>query len=294
MNHQYHRDALFLMQGLCTHVSCQTAAANGAAGVSNYTEQRSTIQRVFDMTNGVNYNLQSIVLRLTVIDSLYSTNAKYSYYAIDRLAETIANLGTERGASDYFYHIACGGADCKNIFKGKYGIRKNLKEGSRQISLISKYAYYALLQDVAAYPLGFPIFDSLVKDVYPRVCELLCIKPRKEFFNKIESYVAALSDIRKVFYGTSSTLFCGLQQFDALDIYLWRMGKLKKGNYSLLLGQEDYTAFIQNLHIAQQESSNFDDLVWQNIKNMPTATAVACIKHDTIVGQMIDHWKTWF
>lgn len=294
MNPQYQHDALSLMQSLCTHVGSNLATPSIGVGISDYIAQRSAIQHVFDETNGLNYNQQSILLRLIVIDSLYSTNARYSYYAIDRLAGAIAALGTEKNVADYFYSIACGGADYKNVFSAKYGVRKNLNDGNRQTSLLSKYAYYALLQDVVSYPLGFPIYDKLVIDMYPKVCAHLCIAIQTGFSKDIASYVTALSAVRNAFFGSAHSLFCGMQQFDALDIYLWRMGKLCNGNYSLLFDQTDYTIFIQNIKMKGLPTKNFDAMVCQKCRTMSTASIVSGIKHATLIGRMIDHWKRWF
>lgn len=294
MNHQYRQDALNLMQRLCAYVSSLQAASSGIAQTTDYTVQRSTIEQVFRMTSGANYNQQSIVQRLIVVDSLYATNAKYSYYALDRMAEAISQLGTEQAAEEYFYAIACGGKDSKKLFCARYGIRKNLKEGSRQLSLMSKYAYYTLLQNKVVYPYGFPIYDSLAVEMYPAVCKHLCLPVQKISDASIEPYVAALTQVRKAFFGVAPTLVGGLQQFDILDTYLWRMGKLGKGNYSQILGQQDYTTLTQNLGLKEEASEGFNDKVLLRSRTQSTSSVVAGITCATSMGQMIDHWKQYF
>ncbi len=216
-----------------------------------YSLHRSIITSLF--ANGDPYNEATIQKRLVVIDSLYSTNASYSYFSFEEMAERIYDLGgNESDARDYFYAIVLGGKDEDGLFKEPYGIQKNLKEGSRQVSLLSKYAYYALMSDKIKYPLGFPIYDKLAREMYPHVMRKL--HPRKKFKilpsnMDIKRYVAALNKLRLSLFGKGNTsLFINeMQQYDILDAYLWRMGKINNGNLSLLLSREDYVKFIKNL-----------------------------------------------
>ena len=211
---------------------------------ATYKDQKVLISALFDSSRG--YNLGIIMLRLVVIDSLYSTNASYSYFSFEEMAEKIYNLGSEEDAQRYFYQIAKGDEDKYNLFKEAYGIQKNLSEGSKQMSLLSKYAYYALYNQ-KQYPLGFPIYDSLALDAYPTVCKMLGIEQHTEIANDICNYVAALDNVRTILFGNDDLFQGQYQQFDILDAYLWRMGKFSGGNLSLLLGREDYVTFIKNL-----------------------------------------------
>ena len=144
----------------------------------SYTQQRAMINQIFAMTSGTSYNVPSIMLRLTVIDSLYSTNAQYSYFSIEDMANKISGLGDEKAAAEYFYSLVMGEGDEKHLFSSRYGIRKNCEDGSQQISLMSKYAYYVLIQNPAKYPLGFPIYDSLAIEMYPLVCSKVEVPAR--------------------------------------------------------------------------------------------------------------------
>ena len=211
---------------------------------ATYKDQKVLISALFDSSRG--YNSGIIMLRLVVIDSLYSTNASYSYFSFEEMAEKIYNLGSEEDAQRYFYQIAKGDEDKYNLFKEAYGIQKNLSEGSKQMSLLSKYAYYALYNQ-KQYPLGFPIYDSLALDAYPTVCKMLGIEQHTEIANDICNYVAALDNVRTILFGNDDLFQGQYQQFDILDAYLWRMGKFSGGNLSLLLGREDYVTFIKKL-----------------------------------------------
>jgi len=218
----------------------------------SYVQQRALINQIFATTSEDNYNTQSIMLRLIVIDSLYSTNAAYSYFSFEEMANAIKGLGNEENAAKYFDSIAKGGNDDKCLFSTKYGIRKNLKDGSKQMSLMSKYAYYVLLQNPSDYPLGFPIYDSLAIKMYPKVCKNVGINEPQKITEStsIKKYIELLNTLRKKIF-SNTDLFNEYQQYDLLDAYLWRMGKLDEGNYSLLFNKDDYKKFITNIGLCQ-------------------------------------------
>ncbi|MCR5066321.1 MAG: hypothetical protein K6A67_11235 [Bacteroidales bacterium] len=225
---------------------------------ATYMDQRILINQVF---KGGTYSIGQVILRLTVIDSLYSTNAAYSYFSFEEMAEKICAIGNEQAAQDYFYSVATTGEDPRKLFREPYGIRKNLADGSMQMSLLSKYAYYSLLQDTKHYPLGFPIYDRLAKEAYPTVCKMLGLKKAHSLpaldTPEIGDYIECIGQLRKALFGDSKELFYGYQQYDILDAYLWRMGKFEDGNLSLLLGRTDYIQFVKNLGL--EAKANEDD-----------------------------------
>ena len=227
---------------------------------ADYMNQRTLISSLF----GEGYGKGQIILRLTVIDSLYSTNAGYSYFSFEEMADKILSLGDRTSARKYFYSVALTGEDKKEVFSEPYGIQKNLSEGAKQMSLMSKYAYYELLQDRQSYPLGFPIYDRLAKKAYPTVCKMLglsfCYNLPDAGTPSIKEYIASINQIRKELFD-SNDLFVvsgkqGYQQYDILDAYLWRMGKFDEGNLSLLLGRNAYIQFIENLGLAAPKTGS--------------------------------------
>lgn len=236
----------------------------------SYVQQRAMINQIFATTSGNNYNIQSIMLRLIVIDSLYSTNAAYSYFSFEEMANAIKGLGNEEDAAKYFDSIATGGNDDKNLFSKNYGIRKNLKNGSKQMSLMSKYAYYVLLQNPSDYPLGFPIYDSLAIKMYPEVCKKVGINEPQKITEStsIKKYIELLDTLRKrIFSKTDTGLFNEYQQYDLLDAYLWRMGKLDEGNYSLLFNKDDYEKFITNIGLSAKNVENYGKHISDVVNN---------------------------
>ena len=313
MKTAFKNEALDVMTRLSGEiVSLRGLQPSTPSSVNGYVSQRSIIYDVFDKTSGPQYSLPSIVLRLTVIDSLYSTNARYSYYSIDQLAEEIKSLGSEQDASKYFYDIVRGGEDTENLFSKPYGLRKNLDAGNTLMSLVSKYAYYALLLDVKSYPLGFPIYDSLVMEVYPKVCENLEIETIlvKNVSPNINDYVSALNGVRIALFGNNDALFNDFQQFDILDAYLWRMGKFGNGNYSLLLNKADYQQFIANLELDHKDGEKLhtsypslktkkDKTEFTNVvRHLCTTKSVSDIVNNLsnllLMTLLLEHWRKYF
>lgn len=252
-------DVLDVMRKIDLHMH---AMANVPA--YSYVEQRNMIKCVF--TNPARYDLSTVMLRLTVIDSLYSTNASYAYFSIEELAKAILDLGSEEDAKNYFKDIARVGHDTKNLFGNSYGIRKNTQKGGKLISLVSKYAYYTLLCDESD-ALGFPIYDSLAIEMLPKLSEVLGVSA--EFKNKdcIEEYVACLNALRETLFDQyTNQRFERLQQFDILDAYLWRIGKLTHGNYSLLFTKKDYETFFENVFGVPSGSDHINKSLYKKFK----------------------------
>ena len=219
-----------------------------------YNNQRAIISRLFRGEEGYGQGQsriqvpvqgqaqEHILLRLVVLNSYYSTNADYSYFSLERLAERIIHETTQFAGksgklpNDYFYDVVLQNLGKpttigKNIFEASYGIKKNGMPGATLKSLISKYAYYCMMMDTKRYPLGFPIYDSLARESYRKVMSALGLKPQTAQTlqsGSIGEYISALNELREEIFGKGSTaLFCGLQQFDILDAYLWWMGKLE-------------------------------------------------------------------
>lgn len=241
--------------------------------ICSYIQQRGLINTLFEQTSK-EYNdqpINSILLRLIVLDSLYSTNASYSYFSFDNMAKAIKSLGNEKDAIKYFYELTLGkNIDEKQLFSSKYGIRKNLSEGSLQMSLMSKYAYYQLMQYKQSYPLGFPIYDSLAVTMYPKVYNLIFGKEDKIKDNtSIGDYIQSLNKLRKkIFIDDDNPILINFQQYDLLDAYLWRMGKINEGNFSLLFNEDDYKKIINNLELSVTEKDKFDEYIYNKFKSI--------------------------
>lgn len=274
------------------------------ADVFTYNQQRAMINRIFSMGR---YDVGSIMLRLTVIDSLYSTNAAYSYFSIEEMAKAIIKLGTENQAKEYFYSLSTFNAgDTQNLFNERYGIRKNLKDGSKQPSLMSKYSYYQLLLDSEKYSLGFPIYDSLAIKMYPKVSEAIGLRFKAKNTITIAAsddspticdYIKALDELRRSLF-KDDNLFEGLQQFDILDAYLWRMGKIDEGNFSLLLSKDDYIKFVENIGLKSiskdKDSKTFNELVRNECIKIDIVNITKGLSQVSYISTLIEHWRKFY
>ena len=291
-----------------------------------YNNQRAIISRLFDekrvqgqgqgldLGQGQGYVQDHILLCLVVLNSYYSTNADYSYFSLERLAERIIHETTQFAAksgklpNDYFYDIVLQNLGKpttigKNFFEASYGIKKNGTPGVTLKSLISKYAYYCMMMDTKRYPLGFPIYDRLARESYHKVMKALGLKPQTDQRLKngsIGEYISALNELREEIFGAGSTaLFCGLQQFDILDAYLWWMGKLEGGNFSLLLTEGEYKMLINYVKPTppikgdKSRGKKIDEQIAKALKDIGAEpfASIADPQRKKFLTAMIDHWR---
>ena len=291
-----------------------------------YNNQRAIISRLFRGEEGYGQGQsriqvpvqgqtqEHILLRLVVLNSYYSTNADYSYFSLEQLAERIIHETTQFAGksgklpNDYFYDIVLQNLGKpttigKNFFEASYGIQKNGTPGVTLKSLISKYAYYCMMMDTKRYPLGLPIYDSLARESYRKVMSAMGLKPQqKQVLDKgsIGEYISALNELREAIFGKGATaLFCGLQQFDILDAYLWWMGKLEGGNFSLLLTEGEYKMLINYVKPTppikgdKSRGKKIDEQIAEALKD-PTVAPFASIanpQRKKFLTAMINHWR---
>ena len=252
------------MQIIADHINPHNNISSG------YNLQRKILTNLFRNTSNGNYTKEAIMLRLTALDSSYSTNASKSYYAFEEIAEEIWNIpgkgNREDNANHFFIEVATGvqttsnNVHVDNWFNKQFGIQKNGKTGHRKTSLLSKYAYYCLLLDKKSD--GFPIYDSLAVASFPFACMILCqnsAQDLKKLVNQFSSestyipvsqYINAMKTLCNGLGLTNST-FSNFQKFDILDAYLWRMGKLSYGNLSLLLDKQEYEGVLTALALKE-------------------------------------------
>ena len=264
-------------------------------GDGDYIFQRNVIKDVFNSP----FTLSNIFIRLVVIDSCYSTTATRTHYALSEMAKAIYNLGKagknaankEKLVCDYFYGYVMGNVPAYDIFQQHFGIRKNLDKGPRSVSLLSKYAYFSLLMFPANYPLGFPIYDKLAREMYPKACSLMGITPQNIMKNPdIYTHISALNNLRMAIFGAPPTLYRGYQQYDLLDAYLWRMGKFSTGRLALLFTMNDYIKLITNLGLLK--SKDFDKEVKKRLLASKNPFKGLCNRN--YYKLLLDHWRKYY
>lgn len=210
---------------------------------SGYSLSKSTILKVFKATNG--YTHEDILARLTLIDSMYSTQMGRRYYGLEELAVALADVHKKKYLETAFldflkdkdmkpFELGNSKRSKTNLFTEKYGIGKNGEDKGGAVSLISKYAYFET-------EFKFPIYDSIVREMYPRIWNY-CGFPKSELpefkSNDITNFVEMINLM-------ISKLNCQHVNYDSLDRVLWYVGKIYRGNLSLVLSREEYDAFAE-------------------------------------------------
>ena len=221
---------------------------------SGFSADKDAIVRVFNGTNGC--DKADLLVRLTLIDSMYSTQMSRRYYALDELAEALVILADgkkDKLERDFlafaknpeknlklFDYIEIEGKKrvTKNLFSECYGIGKDGANKGVAISLISKYAYFLT-------GFKFPIYDSIACEMYPLVCHFCGwneLEKRKLTIGKggkvqgAETMISFVNAINSLI----AKLGCRGANYDLLDRYLWFVGKICRGNLSLVLSRSEY------------------------------------------------------
>lgn len=218
---------------------------------SGFSADKEAIAKVFKNTS--DYEKNDILVRLTLIDSMYSTQMNRRYYALDELAESLATLAQGKSGilKRMFLDFTQRPEECLSLFDYKvgdaqtnlfsecYGIGKGGESKGVAISLISKYAYFET-------EYGFPIYDSIACEMYPIVwhyCGLDKKSMPKLTYQGDKGKV--LGDKTMVEYVKAINLIinklnCKALNYDIFDRYLWFVGKICRGNLSLVLSRSEY------------------------------------------------------
>lgn len=242
--------------------------------INGFSSDKTAIENIFKMTN--KRTLGDILLRLTVIDSMYSTQMNRRYYALQELAEKLYCLHQTNPLPTLFrmfiekkrdIHLFDGqiGSEKFNLFAEKYGIGKDGADKGVAVSLISKYAYFETNY-------GFPIYDSIACEMYPRLWNY-CGWDKKEMpkLTVKDSGQQMVGDATIVAFTKGideliSRLNSGIS-YDHLDRLLWFVGKIYRGNLSLVLCRKDYEWCTKNWKERDKENNFVIENV--DIKNAP-------------------------
>jgi hypothetical protein len=240
---------------------------------SGFSTDKKAIEKIFK--NTLSNTKEDILARLTIIDSMYSTQMNKRYYGLDELADVISHFDNLKelaiqfvkhpnDASIFTCNIKQKGffsilktEKTYSLFNEKYGIKKNGDDSGVAISLISKYLYF--LTDYQ-----FPIYDSIAMEVFPKLwnyCGFIDMPKYKTTLSSsednygnsaIECFVTAINQLLSKL---------GLQEeprkYDILDRIMWFTGKICRGNLSLVISQDDYSALADS-YKAESSTNKFD------------------------------------
>ena len=241
---------------------------------SGYSLSKATILKVFDATK--TYTTEDILARLTLIDSMYSTQMSRRYYGLEELAVALAEVHNRKNLEEAFldflkdkdlklFELRNSKKVRRNLFIEKYGIGKNGEDKGKAVSLISKYAYFET-------EFRFPIYDSIVREMYPRIWNYCGFKEQMPEIkaNDMVSFIEAIDLL-------ISKLDCTDVTYDTLDRVLWYVGKIYRGNLSLVLSRKEYDAFAEKYTKTEDGKKVFAfDIATVDLKSLP-------IKKDSLV-----------
>lgn len=232
---------------------------------SGYAANKAAIMRVFAKTES--NDKTDILARLALIDSMYSTQMTKRYYGLEELADALYLIGTDsidngvlkgktirerfiRLLNDNALHEKfmydksksidkeCTNGKVVNLFDEKYGIDKGGGDKGTALSLITKYAYFET-------KFQFPIYDSIVKEIFPLIwqyCEFAYPCPKIE--EDMKSFLVAIKKLHDELFET-----CINVSYDDLDCLLWTVGKILRGNMSLIFSMGQYRDYGNDFNI---------------------------------------------
>lgn len=207
--------------------------------------------------------------RLAVIDNLYETNiVRMRRFGIADLTDSIWQLCDNgygnhtdfeltKKAENFVLTYSTTLYNNKptnhiiNAFTTGYGVfinSNNKVTHSKAPSIISKYLYF-LLQTNHTNNIGFPIYDSLVCKIAPKIAQKLGVI-HYGCCTDIWKYTFMLSEIIRVLEAQNPSLWNKQNprktKFALLDHFLWRIGKVKTNSFSLLLTKSELISYLNS------------------------------------------------
>lgn len=195
---------------------------------TRYNSNKEIITEVFKIEHP-----NKIQLRLTVIDSYYSTQMSKRLYGIEKIAEVLEAKTDNQLLEEINLFLANQDSSIflKEVFSKKYGINKQGESFGKAISLISKYCYF--LNNY-----NFPIYDTIAKIAYP-----LLTNGKK--INE-DNYFSAIKELN-----TTS----GINNYEKLDNLMWLVGKIRSGSFSILMDINKYKTITENINFHNKDTS---------------------------------------
>jgi hypothetical protein len=216
---------------------------------TDYIESKNLIHSFFK-DKEENLTFEKVKLRLTIIDSIYSTNMNRRLFGINELALEILKISQNNDKIliekiGTFLSNPTNKNDISNILFKQFGIDKKGKPKGHATSLISKYFYFLL-------DFQFPIYDSLVKDNLPIINKKIqCIKK----LNLKNGQIQYFNDVIK--FNKDSEI----NDFNKLDNMCWLFGKINKGSFSLIINKNKYLNLIKYIDLENKKSDKVDDAI---------------------------------
>ena len=252
-------------------------------GDSTYSIDVEIISDMFKPTHYTNGELTLVLVmqRLALIDLFYSTNlVQFCDFGISQLAQAIFDLSQGNGghfdsvladkAQKFVQNPSTAHVIYTDLFDKPYGFQFRQtpnNKGTYQlgqtyaVSIISKYLYFLL--EAQGCPEGFPIYDSIVKELLPKIGRKIGQKITKNSIQDIEPYVTAIKTVADAIGVQPRN---GLSKFAVFDFFMWRIGKVGRANFSLLLTEQEvvqYQATLAAIKANRTTPANLPPLIAQ-------------------------------
>lgn len=235
---------------------------------NGYFTQFNLINRAFVAGQGCEFQREDIATRLSLIDLFYTTNFnRFAEFGLEKLTDNIWNLCCDGNGShsdiELVKKVEAFVEDCTNdhekarkseifttLFNAKFGIIKPGEDnnGHSAQSLISKYLFFLLENHHSANTIGFPIFDSIAKELQiPLYKKLVGGKASGSdmggYIKKMRAILDCLKDSLDKYSNVWQMPSTVCQtQFGLLDYFLWRIGKSGRFSFSLLWSKKEKAA----------------------------------------------------
>lgn len=211
-------------------------------GDTQYSIDKNIIDSIFKNTKNIE---GKELIRLTVIDSFYSTNMTLRIFGLYDLAENIKSIGDDDSIKiEVEKYLENKENLIENLFTSKYGLHKNGKSAGLARSLVSKYLYFLLGHE-------FPIEDSLVRKYIRPI-----VKHFKINIKHNDNVIILLNDICKI-HNIS---------IDEMDTLIWLFGKIVSGSFSLILNKDKYMMILKFLNVNEKmNSAQVESILKNNI-----------------------------
>lgn len=203
--------------------------------------------------------LERVILRLTIIDSIYSTNMNRRLFGIKELAIGLLSLSNNNDNDlikkiNNFIFKPTNKDEIAEFLVKKFGIDKRGKDKGHATSLISKYFYFLLEYQ-------FPIYDSLVKDNLPIINKKI---------NTVNNLILDKEQIKYFQHIIEFNKESEIDDFNKLDNMCWLFGKINRGSFSLILEKDKYLELIKDINFEDKKSDKIDKVIKENIaKEIP-------------------------
>jgi hypothetical protein len=281
---------------------------NNDKGNIGYDTQFDLIKHSFTVYPSRELQLEDVATRLSLLDLFYTTNFnRFVEFGLHQLANVIWNLCEDPNGfhsdATLVDKVEKFVRDCSDpnkkaedneVFKQllddsvKFGLvrveeekeeeKEGVPIGNGAQSLVSKYLFFLLENNKSSNLLGFPIYDSIAKNLQNPMLKKLGIKVQSD--NSVIGYVKKMSAILDCLMHSANNGVWQLQnsrcntRFGLLDYFLWRVGKCGTFSFSLLwsnVEKYDYiTAKKSQDSDSPQNTEDFDFLPprfkdWYNV-----------------------------